>query len=186
MPGRGRAPDRRTRRRHFTVRQHAAGRYRRPSSGRGRATDRRRPRFTVRRPVGRAVTVPTTAVRAGARRTPIAGGVDSPSLGQWAARFLRLSSGRGPGAPRSPEASTRRLSASGPDGSYDCRPGRGLGAPRSPEASTRRLPASGPDRRYSHTVLSTRGRDESRQWRSSRRTGPSGPHHPGRRTVTRL
>ncbi len=114
------------------------------------------PCFTVRRPEGRAV--PTIAVRAGARCSPIAGGVTSPlagqwaarscccrpggalsasiaggitspTAGQWAARYLRLSSGRGPGAPRSPEASSCRLPASGPLGSCDCRPGGGPGHP---------------------------------------------------------
>ena len=116
------------------------------------------PCFTVRRPEGRAV--PTIAVRAGARCSPIAGGVTSPlagqwaarsyccrparagalsasiaggitspTAGQWAARYLRLSSGRGPGAPRSPEASSCRLPASGPLGFCDCRPGGGPGHP---------------------------------------------------------
>ena len=40
----------------------------------------------------------------GARCTLIAGGVFLPAAGHRAARFLRLSSGRGPRAPRSPEA----------------------------------------------------------------------------------
>ena len=82
--------------------------YRSPASGPGGPYDRRpggglvhpdrqRRRLAVGRPVGRAV--PTTVVRAGARRTPIAGGV---SAGQWAARFLQ---------------------------GYNCHPGGGLGHP---------------------------------------------------------
>ena len=41
----------------------------------------------------------TAVIRAGALSAPIAGGIILPSAGQWAARYLRLSSGRGLGAP---------------------------------------------------------------------------------------
>jgi hypothetical protein len=105
-------------------RRHAAGRHCRAHSGRGSAPDHRRASASpTTRPAGRAD--PATAVWAGARCSPIARGYTPSSSGQRAARHLRPSSGRGHGAPRSPERSTHRMTAIGPRGSRDCQPGGG-------------------------------------------------------------